>query len=221
MENIEQQVSKTIAAAGSNGFTGDSGAVEAVAKECARVKIMLKKGFLSTKNERLISRYFSFHQRSLIGLIDQCTRARRAGTTEELIGLESHLIDLLGFLEQQFPCYFEPDLKPPDLLKDSIIDEINQTTETISAKFLDTSLEDVLLRIVLTPLVNLVNEWAAFSYRKLYFLRTFKARLLSINLTMDDKDLLRQDFCRELIRGNFNTEEFFEYYTRHISRTMP
>lgn len=220
MENIEQQISKAIAAAGSTRIAGDGNPAEEVANECDRIKTLLKREFLSIENERLISRCFSFHQKSLIALVDQCTAARQAKSTEDLIGLESHMTDLLVFLEQQFPYYFDRDLKPPEMLKVGVTKEIKQIRESISSKFLGTSLEGTLLRIVFVPLANLAEEWPAFSYRKLYFLRKLEKRLLSIDLAMDDKDLLRQDFCRELIRINFNTEEFFEYYVGHISKTL-
>jgi hypothetical protein len=220
LENIEQQVTDAIVSAGSVGSI-DAKELESISQECGRVKRFLKKKVLAVKSEKLICRCFSFHQKALIRLIDECTFARRDRSSAKcLVDVERQLMDLLTFLEQRFLSYFDQDLNLPQNLKGAIENEVNQTVQSISSKYLKTSLDEQLLRIVLTSVSNLANTWGELSYRKLYFVRILKTRLLAIDSPMDNPDIFRQDFCRELIRTNFNADEFFGYYTRHITATL-
>lgn len=195
--------------------------VELIAEECGHIKRLLTEEVLTVKKDNLIHRCFSFHQKCLIRLIDECTAAGGSPSSSQYVGeSENVLMDLLGYLERQFSEYFDHDVRPPESLRDSIRNEINHASQSIADKYRGTSLDENILQIVLTDLSDLMNVWPEFSYRKLYLVRILESRLLAIDSTIDNGDLLRQDFCRELIRINFNTERFFDYYTRHITATL-
>ena len=223
LEHIEQQVRDTIISVASRQPADDQkDLVKVVSGECERIKTLLKRQFLAVEDEQIISRCFSFHQASLIRLIDDCVKAAsNAPKLNSPIGqvLES-LTELLRFLEDRFACYFNLDLKLPDNRKEGVLNELQQTIESIHFRFHQTSLEPSLLQLVITRMMMMKTNWIEFSYRKLYFLRALKDSLVAVESSINDENWLRQNFCRALIKVNFNAEEFFLFYVSHISKCL-
>jgi hypothetical protein len=221
LENIESQIKSLIAAAGSRKLVKESDkALEIFEQECMAARLAFKRQFLSAIDEQTLSRYFHFHQQSLLLLInnlsDSLTRKPSALLSRPLDGL----IYLLKTLEEEFREYFDASQEIPKCLIDKIASQAERSAEFISWKFQNTCIESELLQIILSAFNKdkMLNNGC--TYGRAYFLRNLESEMRSFSISTNDSDLLRMDVCNLLVKANFNCESFFRYYTSRINKSL-
>src|SRR5690606_21587132 len=115
---------------------------EAVLTECQRIKLAFKQEVIAVEEERVLKSYFSFHQRGISDLINCCSDilTRKSNSTKaklllsEMVGI---LTNLLQFIRDQFPIYFDLTRNLPEKEISLIRLELGLHAEAILEKFKD------------------------------------------------------------------------------------
>jgi hypothetical protein len=197
---------------------------EAILTECQRIKMAFKQEVIAVEEERILKRYFSFHQQGILELINCCagTQLKKAANTKAgllLNELVNILTNLLHFIQDHFPRYFDLNGNLPESRVNVIRRELENHAEVIFERFKNTSLDPALLNLVL----NNIRYWqsaSTLSFRIVQNLNDLKVSLLKLDFCVDDPDLLKQDFCKTLIQNNFNPKEFYEYYVSLVNKSL-
>ncbi len=226
LANIESKVSHTIRQIELKQHKdSDTNKVkEAFLIECQRIKLAFKQEVIAVEEERVLKRYFSFHQRGISDLINCCyciltINPKSARTNLLLREMVSILTNLLQFIRDHFPTYFDINGNLPENEIGLIRLELVNHAEAISAKFEHTSLDPTLLNLVLDA--NKHAQLApTLSFGIVQFFNSLNVALLAIDCSIDDPAFLMQDFCRALINSNFNTNEFYEYYLTLVNKSL-
>jgi hypothetical protein len=223
LENIETQVrSIIIISAGSRkGIQKESEkALETIQQECDAVRLAFKRQLLSNESEQSLTRYFHFHQHSLITLLNKLTESITSKVPNSLTAIAESLLSLLKDIANEFPEHFDLNQRVPKCLTDELSEEVDNAHTAIKAKFHQTQLDPDLLEIILH---TFDKDWifeTGCVYGYVYFFRALKSELCSFDITSHNPELLRIDMCNLLVKANFNCELFFKYYTRRISNAL-
>jgi hypothetical protein len=197
---------------------------EAILTESQRIKMAFKQQVIAVEEERILKRYFSFHQQGICDLINCCTIASRKKTNSTKTNLMLNvmvgiLTNLLQFIQDHYPSYFDLNGTLPENKLNLIRLELGADAEIILDKFKDTSLAAALLNLVLNAFRHMQSS-SKLSFGVVQNLHNLKASLLALDCLIDDPVFLKQDFCKALIQNNFNTKEFYEYYLTQINKSL-
>jgi hypothetical protein len=214
-ENIESQIGKVLALAKSKGEDRKK-ILDSISLECERIKKAFNQLVLSAEEDKRVRRYFHFHQECLVRLINKIHQPARPEAAGLLAATKNLLVDLHDTFKIQFAEFFDDTGQMPDFLKDDALFELARSADSLSAKFISTSLDPQLSDLI----VDTFRGLEVVSYRKVNYLRHLQQRLLHVDISINDPDLLRQDFCRVLINCNYNAGGFFEYYTGYVKKTL-
>lgn len=214
-ENIESQIGEVQALV---KFRDEDAKriLDSIRLECDRIEKAFSLLVLSGEQEKRVRRYFHFHQKSLSRLIDKVAEPAGYEAAGVLDAIGTLLVGLHDTLKSQFPEFFDFNAQIPHFLTERTLHELTASADLLREKFIQTALDPRLLDVVSTSFRNL----EAVSYQKIGYLRGLKQRLSHLDLSIDDPDLLRQDFCKVLINCNYNARGFFDYYTRYVKKAL-
>lgn len=217
-ENIECQIGRVLALVNTNKFREEESQkiLDSISLDCERVKKAFKQLVLSAEEEQRVRRYFHFHQEALAGLIDRTDLSEKSKAAVLLAAIRKLLVDLLDTLREQFTEFFNFNAKIPGCLAKSTISELVESADFLRAKFSATTLDPALFNVVLDNFQTL----EPVCYQKVNYLRHLQHQLSRLDVSINDPDLLRQDLCKVLIHCNYNTEAFFDYYTRTVKKAL-
>lgn len=217
-ENIESQIGKALALVSANKFKEEESesVLDSISLECERIKKAFKQLVLSAEEEKRVRRYCYVHQEFLTGLIDEIDHSGKRKASVWLTNVKTLLVNLLDTFKDQFPEFFNYNAKIPGFLKESSLSELTESADSLKAKFAATSLDPLLSNLV----ANSFRDFEVLSYQKVDYLRYLQQRLSRLDTSINDADLLRQDFCKVMINCNYNAEGFFEYYTEFIKKAL-
>ncbi|MEO5602511.1 MAG: hypothetical protein ABIR06_16435, partial [Cyclobacteriaceae bacterium] len=214
-ENIESLIGKVLAL---STFKGEDSKkiLDSIGLECERIKKAFNQLVLSAEEEKKVRRYFHFHQESLVRLINKIHPPARPKAAGLLAAIKNLLVDLHDTFKSQFAEFFDDNGQMPDFLKEDALFELGRSADSLREKFISSSLDPQLFDLV----VNSFRALEVVSYQKLHYIRHLQQRLLRVDISINDPDLLRQDFCKVLVNCNYNAGEFFEYYTGFVKKAL-
>ena len=217
-ENIECQIGRVLALVNTNKFREEESQkiLDSISLECERIKKTFKQLVLSAEEEQRVRRYFHFHQEALGCLIERTDLTEKSKAAVLLAAIRKLLVDLHDTFRDQFTQFFNVNARIPGCLAKSTISELVESADFLLAKFSATTLDPALFNLVLDSFRTLESV----CYQKVNYLRHLQHQLSRLDVSINDPDLLRQDLCKELIHCNYNTEKFFDYYTRSVKKAL-
>jgi hypothetical protein len=216
-ENIESQIGRGLALAKANDFDDEEAnkILDLVSLECERVIKTFKQHVLSARDENYVRRYFHFHQESLTRLIDQ-TDIQENSAAVLAAKFKVLLIELLDKLKHLFPAFFNFNARMPRPLEDVAVSKLTESAGLLRAKFTTTAADPVLIDIILRS----YNSHEPVSYYKINYLTHLEQRLSGLDTSINESNLLRQELCKALINCNYNSPDFFRYYTTTVEKAL-
>jgi hypothetical protein len=219
LETIETKITANIFLAASESITVDLPEfLRDLDTECAKVKKAFRHQVVSFENENLVRRYFHFHQESLIDLINSIQANTRTGDEHQLKGsVVTRLSDLLVYVEEHFPEYFDQDMRMPSVFINSVADELNDFVESISEKFQNVNIDIGLTQLLKNAIDYFASHSKEVSFRMFYYFKFLRGHLASFQLDSATETI---DLIRLLMHCNFNAESFYNYFVRYIQWTL-
>jgi hypothetical protein len=218
LETIESKINENISFATSENIEFDVPEfLKELDHECAKVKKAFRHQVVSFENEKLVRRYFHFHQESLIDLINNIQTCDAAANPNLLDSIIARLSSLLTYLEEHFPEYFDLDMRMPQASRAFIERELTSFGGLISGKFTATNIDIGLIEILKKTVEQFVGKEETISFRRFYYLRFLKANLANFQ-TDDNPETL--DLLRILMHCNFNEDAFYKYIVRFITWSL-
>jgi mRNA-degrading endonuclease YafQ of YafQ-DinJ toxin-antitoxin module len=213
LESIESQISKNIQVAASENIELDVPMfLEELDVECFKVKRAFRHQVVSFENERLIKRYFHFHQESLIDLINTLHTERQLNASF-LHSVLDRLAGLLRYLEEHFPEYFNQDLKMPVIYEQLIKNEVEEFNGLLSRKFTDTKSDPVLIGLLKNGFEAYIKANVCLTFRQFYYLKLLRLNIEGLHAGSEFETI---DLVRVMLHCNFNTEAFYEYVLKYV-----
>lgn len=213
LENIESQISKNIQVAASENIEFDVPMfLEELDVECFKVKRAFRHQVVSFENERLIKRYFHFHQESLIDLINTLHTERQlnSGFLQSVL---DRLAGLLRYLEEHFPEYFNQDMKMPSIYEQSIKNELEGFNGLLSRKFNDTKADPILIGLVNNGFESYIKANVSLTFRQFYYLKLLRMNIEGLDAGSHFETI---DLVRVMLHCNFNTDALYEYVLKYV-----
>lgn len=215
LENIESKISENIAFAASESLDSDVPEfLRDLDQECSKVKKAFRHQVVSFENERLVERYFHFHQESLIDLIDTLHKGNQPGSPC-LQCIIDRLSDLLNYLEEHFPEYFNRDLKMPVVYQQQIRLELESFNAMLLGKFQDANIDIGLLEILKGSITQQIETGNSLTFRQFHYLKLLRINIEGIDcMNTPDSDTFQ--LIKVLIHCNFNVDAYYNYMLRYI-----
>jgi hypothetical protein len=218
--NIESRVSDIISLVKEGNDSDTNKIKEAILNECQRIRLAFKQEAIAAEEERILKKYFSFHQQGITELINCCSRIRTNSAKAGLLlsDMVRVLSQLLHFVKDHFGSYCDLNGSIPEVEANLIRLELATFADEILNKFGTSDLDPSLLNVVLTAIKHKESA-PVLSFAFVQNLHGLRKVLLMLDCSID-ADLLRQDFCKTLIHYNFNAAEFYEYYLLLINKSL-
>jgi hypothetical protein len=214
LETIETKITENIFLAASESITVDLPEfLKELDCECAKVKRAFKHQVVSFENENLVKRYFHFHQESLIDLINNIQFKIQKVEGEDVVEpVVTKLSELLVYLEEHFPEYFDQDMKMPLVAMNTIVHELESFVSSVSEKFASANIDIGLIELVKNTIERLISS-KAISFRTFYYLKFLRVHITNLKIERDTETI---DLIRILMHCNFNEESFYNYLLRYV-----
>ncbi|RAW01970.1 hypothetical protein DQQ10_05270 [Pseudochryseolinea flava] len=215
LETIESKINENISLAASESITVDVPEFHReLDSECAKIKKAFRHQVVSFENENLVKRYFHFHQESLIDLINTIQANTRAGSGDQIFDpVVTKLSDLLTYLEDHFPEYFDLDMKMPTAASNVIVVELSAFNETIAERFESLNVDIGLIQLIKNTIEQFIIHPTLMSFRTFYYFKFLRIHLSNLKADNSTETL---DLIRLLMHCNFNQESFYQYFVRYI-----
>lgn len=214
LETIESKINENIILAASESITVDVPVfLKELDSECAKIKKAFRHQVVSFENENLVKRYFHFHQESLIDLINTIQAGTPTGSGDLADPIVTRLSDLLAYLEDHFPEYFDKNMKMPVAAIGSIKSELNALIQAVTDKFKEVNVDIGLIQLIKNSIEKFLSEDVHISFRMFYYFKFLRIQLANFKVDSNTESL---DVIRLLMHCNFNDESFYEYFVRYI-----
>lgn len=215
LENIESRITENVSLAASENLTFDVPEFfRQLDQECLKVKRAFKHQVVSFENERLVQRYFHFHQESLIDLINTLD-----GHTDPdscfVKSILDRLCGLLTYLEEHFPDYFNQDMKMPSTYRKTVKHEIESFLLLLSDKFDNSNADIGLVELIKNSLFMCLDSGRGISFRQFYYLKVLRLNVEAMD-SSNYAGFETLDLIRLLMHCNFNAESFYNYTLRYV-----
>jgi hypothetical protein len=122
------------------------------------------------------------------------------------------LSELLVYLEQHFPEYFDQDMKMPVVGMNIIVHELESFVSSLSEKFAHANIDIGLIELIKKAIEGYISS-RAISFRTFYYLKFLRAHLTNLKIERDTETI---DLIRILMHCNFNEESFYHYLLRYV-----
>lgn len=177
--------------------------------------------------------YISMHQQQLVLLLDQmATYLPEVDVIDSEISLTDitwlnlykiiylSLSELLSFLECQFARYLDIDCKVPSSYLLRAKNKFFKDVERLREDFGETATEKRLISIIFQPFTDFIESdrtGLLISYQQLYFLKEMGDKLSELLKDVGDGVDLTEKVKDLLLYLNFNSMEYFHYWTETIN----
>lgn len=193
--------------------------------EAEAIKKNLVHEVFNIEDELHLQRYIQFHQQELVRLYDLVEphyQQQSADNLDDNIDVEDRaatkrtIEELLHFIERHFTHYFNQDAKAPEayiaLTGEALIKAMNEYHDELKKG----DVNDRLIALVLAPLRKFIERIGSgkLTYRDIMYVREvgkeLKRRLIPGNFKLHES--IRYTF----LYLNYNTIQYFNYYTGYI-----
>lgn len=225
-KNIESLIRSAIDSAGKSNKAFDEPFAQiknAVAAECKRIKKSFAFCVWELENSQQRFHFVQYHQHRLTILIDELFRISNqenekpgfnSRISTEAFFLYNQLEDILNLIQNELSKYFSLDAKMPEPHKAKVIKRIQEKHEDIQT--LMNGKENVLIGTCSNHIkVLLVGKDPKATYRKVHYIEMLVESIGSL-LKNQDTDFPEGEIQTLLISIDFNSIEYFKYYTKLI-----
>ena len=122
---------------------------------------------------------------------------------------------LLSFIETQFSKYFDQDAKIAETHRWMLMPEIKSSLKYLQIEFKKNEVPDDLIKIALQLFEDYSLPNSIVTYNELKFILDLQQEL-SYLAKRKDKNNFTEQICSLLLRFNFNSIRFFNYYIEQI-----
>jgi hypothetical protein len=208
---------------------------EVISSETDRIrKAFVKKAF-SWKKEKQVELYIQYHQEVIVNLIDHILEhigPRAIGSIYKISGERNRhnlcktvcqcLEHLLNYIERHFSKYFNQDAKSPESYRYMVHRDIKQKIPDIRHTLEKKQADKRLLSIAFSPLDDFVEgvRRKEVSYRKLIYLKELLNELKDHAGSTLENTKLDLQLCITLCYLNFNSNRFYTFCTKEITRIV-
>jgi hypothetical protein len=218
LENIESKITERISVAASETLHFDVPVfLQELDVECSKIKRAFRHQAVSFENERLVKRYFHFHQESLIDLIDTLHGEKHADQPV-LESIVHRLAGLLNYLEEHFPDYFNQDMKMPRVHLSIVTNELREFCTVLCLKFKDTNVDAALITLMKQCINSHITAGGNLTFRQFYYFKLLRLNIENIETLESKFETL--ELVKVLLHCNFNTEQFYTYVLKYITRAV-
>ncbi|MCG8311053.1 MAG: hypothetical protein MI975_26940 [Cytophagales bacterium] len=208
---------------------------EVISNETDRIKKAFVKKAFSWKKEKQVEFYIQYHQEVVVNLIDHVLEhigPKAIGSIYKISELKNRLNlckiiyqsleHLLNYIERHFSKYFNQDAKSPESYRYIVHRDIKQKVPDIRYKLESKQADKRLLSIAFSPLDDFVEgvHRKEVSYRKLIYLKKLLNELTDHARSDLENDKLDLQLCIALCYLNFNTNKFYRFCTKEITRNI-
>ncbi|MEP7239021.1 MAG: hypothetical protein ABI685_14175, partial [Ferruginibacter sp.] len=199
--------------------------------EKERIKNQFASVIFNPGSESLIEIYFRHHQTTLVKLADTVFNYLQQKTVGSIyrstnkslvINLYKDVLrvseELLQFIAENYPGYFNSEIKIPDAQKWRLIPEIKSNLKQIQSALKKTDLNEKVLEIIYEPIEALLSTKTDTTYRELAYLKALISELLQFITSINSRNLNEQ-FNHLLLYLNYNKLRFFNYYIQELKET--
>lgn len=208
---------------------------EVIRNETDRIKKAFVKKAFSWKKEKQVEFYIQYHQEVVVNLIDHILEYLGPKAIESIYKISDErnrlnlcktvyksLEHLLNYIERHFSKYFNQDAKSPESYRYMVHRDIKEKIPDIRHKLENKQADKRLLSIAFSPLDDFVEgvRRKEVSYRKLIYLKELLSELkdhAGSNLESEKLDL---QLCMMLCYLNFNSNRFYRFCTKEITRII-
>lgn len=199
---------------------------QAIKDETDRVKNSFSQATFRLEKKRQLKRYIRFHQQAIIRLeghlLTYAEPDRIIFDSQELNKdtlcqyLYFCLEELLSFVGNHFPEYFDQNMWIPESYRLIIVHQIKRNVHALDFGLQKHGIDDKLRSFALQPLAEFLNNSSSneITYRKVNYLRELQKALLELISTETDNPKVNLQWL--LFRHNFNPAQYAEYCTEEI-----
>jgi hypothetical protein len=199
--------------------------------EKERIKNQFTSVIFNPGSESLIEIYFRHHQTSLIKLSDTIFNYLQQKTSKSIYRLTNKSLvinfykeilrlpeELLQFIAENYPGYFNNEIKIPDAEKWKLEPEIKSNLKQIRAALRKTDLNEEVLGITCEPIEALLSSTIETTYRELAYLKAV-INELQYFINRKNGSNVNEEFSHLLLYLNYNRLRFFNYYIKELKNT--
>lgn len=182
----------------------------------------------SERKQKTLDIYYRSHQVLLVQLADQAyiylTPERpesiyKLTNDESILNLYKDIMripeDLLDYIEQNFPEYFDKSYKVPEAKWRKQIPEIKRELSGIKKGLVKQHIYEGLIKIVTDAFEHFILPGQVISYQEISYIQKFQASLICFikkNSVQNPEEML----CLLLMQLNFNSIRFFNYFIERL-----
>lgn len=199
-----------------------SPAIKPVLSEMTRIRKSITDAVIAFADEAHLSRYIRFHQVALINLINRIElehqNPKPSKSKHPEPQLKRELMELLAFLNNNYPDYIDQDATPPDDEVDQAAREARGFLTMISNQLQTADVSPDLAPLVLSALTRIAtfSQMNKPTYRMLaYAAETRQILSESVGQPFTDKQILQL-----LIYLNCNSNQVFIFMTDQIDKKL-
>ena len=199
--------------------------------EKERIKNQFASVIFNPGSESLIEIYFRHHQTALVKLADIAFNYLQQKTAESIYRLTNKSLvinlykdvlrvpeELLQFVAENYPGYFNSEIKIPDAQKWRLAPEIKSNLKQIRAALRKTDLNEEVLEITCEPIEALIAATVETTYRELAYLKALINELQHF-INRKNSSNINEEFNHLLLYLNYNRLRFFNYFIKALKDT--
>jgi hypothetical protein len=199
--------------------------------EKEKIKNRFTSVIFNPNSESLIEIYFRHHQTALVKLADTVFNYLQQKKAESIYRLTNKSLvinfykeisrvpeELLQFIAENYPGYFNTAIKIPDAQKWRLAPEIKSNLKQIRAALRKTDLNEEILEITCEPIESLLSEKEEITYRELAYLKALINGLQHL-INRENSSNINDHFSHLLLYLNYNRLRFFNYYIQELKET--
>ena len=197
--------------------------------EVERVKKKFAHEIFAFEDEHHLERYIQFHQQELIRLADVIGKVKKPTTKAEFafdspLRMQACIFieDLLSFIERHFTKYFDQDTKAPEsyiaLAGSEVVKGLGELQDLLKNENTDNNLVD----LVLDPLKKFIEciPGNQITYRKIIYVKDIHKEITQGISSRPKRTSVDDEIRTVLLYLNFNTINYFRYYTDYINKQV-
>ncbi|WP_276374306.1 hypothetical protein [Chryseolinea sp. H1M3-3] len=198
-----------------------------LSSEYVRIKTVFRKTVLRPQGKAYFKEYFGLHQVALVELMDNIfdTRAEmsvRTNTYSSVIEFLFRSIDnLLSLIKDEFFGFFLDGIAAPKWTVEQAHKNLSSKMEVLriitANRYVESELIDPLLSVFHD---SLCDRNGKMTFKQVDYLTLLYDEVVKIDFSIDDGNWRRMNLCNTLIKLNFNDQQFFQFYSNHITRAL-
>ena len=199
--------------------------------EKERIKNQFASVIFNPGSESLIEIYFRHHQTSLVKLSDTVFKYLQQKTEDSIYRVTNKSLvinfykeilmvpeELLQFIADNYPGYFNSAIKIPDAQKWKLEPEIKSNLKQARSALLKTDLNKKVIDIICEPIEALLSATIETTYRELAYLKAFINGLQHFIVSQNSSNINEQ-FNHLLLYLNYNKLRLFNFYIQELKES--